>query len=160
MSAVQHEVVDLDHVAGAAGRRLDLVLVEDDVLARGDLVALHDLLVGDLLVLLRAEAPVLDARPVLEVDLVEVNGLGLGRRVQLHGDVHDPDGDRPVPDRPRHRCGSYPQPAGWNVCGGSEPPPASSIPERQIAWTCRSQGSLARRVSCAAAHQPWSPWSS
>jgi hypothetical protein len=101
------EVVDLDDVARAPRRRLDLVLLQDHVLARGDLVALHDLLVGDLLVLLRAEPPVLDARPVLEVNLVEVDRLGLRRRVQLHRDMHDPDGQRPVPDRPRHR-GAHP----------------------------------------------------
>ena len=75
MSAAHTKCVDLDDVARAAGGRLDLVLVEDHVLTRGDLVALHDLLVGDLLVLLRAEAPVLDARPVLEVDLMEVDRL-------------------------------------------------------------------------------------
>ena len=45
-------------------------------------------------------------------------------------------------------------PAGWNTSGGSEPPPLSSMPVRQIACTWRSQRRLPRRVSCAAAHQP------
>ena len=51
------------------------VLLEDDVLAVGDLEALDDLLVGDLLVLLGAEAPVLDGRAVVEVDLAEGHAL-------------------------------------------------------------------------------------
>ena len=84
-------------------------LVSTTNAAVGELVALDDLVVGDLLVLLRADLAVLDARAVGEVHLVEVDALGLGRRVDLDRDVDEPEGDRAVPDRAgRHGRDGYP----------------------------------------------------
>jgi hypothetical protein len=85
---------------GCARRRGgDLVLLEHDVLVRRDLEALDDLGVGDLGVLDRADALVLDRRAVLLVDLAEGDGLALGRRMHLHGHRDGAEGDGPVPDR-------------------------------------------------------------
>jgi len=39
------------------------------------------------------------AGETISVDLVEVHGLGLGRRVDLDRHRHEAEGDRPVPDR-------------------------------------------------------------
>jgi hypothetical protein len=85
-------------VRGPTGRCRNLVLLEHDVLAVGDLEALDDLLVRDLAVLGRAEAPMLDLPLVRQVHLAEAHGLGLDRRVQLHGHVDHADGDRSVPE--------------------------------------------------------------
>src|SRR4029453_12351760 len=63
-----------------------------------DLVALDHLVVGDLVVLLRTDPPVLDPGAVPGVHLIEVHALRLGGRVQLDRHVHEPEGDRAVPD--------------------------------------------------------------
>ena len=65
-----HELLDVDDLAPVARRGLDLVLLENDVLIRLDLIALDDLLVRDLAILLGADPAVLDGRAVLRVDLV------------------------------------------------------------------------------------------
>ena len=93
------EVLDVDQLRALARGGRDLVLGELDEGAVGELVAHHDLVLGDLLVLLRADAAVLDPRAVLQVDLVEVDALGLGRREDLHRDGDQPEDDRAVPDR-------------------------------------------------------------
>jgi hypothetical protein len=93
------ELLDLDQARSLAGRGLQLLVLEHHELALGDLVALHDLLVRDLLVLLRADPLVLDPRAVVLVDLVEVHGPVLGGRVDLHGHEDARERDRPVPDR-------------------------------------------------------------
>src|SRR4051812_40841357 len=92
------ELLDLDEPRARAGRCLDLVLLEHHVLAVGDLIAADDLLVRDLLAFLRADALVLDAGAVVDVHLVEVDGLALGRGMDLHGHVHAAERDRAVPD--------------------------------------------------------------
>src|SRR5438105_2153755 len=65
-------------------------------------LALDDVLVVDLLALLRADAAMLDLRAVADVDLLEVDGLGLGGGKDLDGDEHGSEGDGAVPDRARH----------------------------------------------------------
>src|SRR4051812_34937438 len=72
-----NEVIEVDDLAAVAGGRLDFVLLEDDVLVLAHLVALDHLLVGDLLVLLGADALVLDPAPVPRVYQVEVDALRL-----------------------------------------------------------------------------------
>jgi hypothetical protein len=95
------EVVDLDAARLRAGRRRDLLVGQLDPLAPAHLVALDDVVVVDLLVVLGADAPVLDRAAVLGVDLAEVDGLGLGGRVDLDRHGHEAEGDGAVPDRAR-----------------------------------------------------------
>ena len=62
-----------------------------------------DLLPADLDVLLRAEAPLLDARLVLLVQLVEVEVEVARRADQLDGHVDQPEAERAAPQRARHQ---------------------------------------------------------
>ena len=108
------ELLDVHHLAPVAGGRLHLVVVEHHVLAGADLVTLDDVVVGHLLVVLRADAAMLDAAAVVDVHLVEVDALRLGGRVELDGHVDHAEGDRPVPDRARHRLSITPREAPVN----------------------------------------------
>ena len=67
-----HEGLDVDRARLARRRRLELLVGEHDLVAVVELVAVADVLVGDLAVLLGAEAPRLDRRAVLLVQLAEV----------------------------------------------------------------------------------------
>jgi hypothetical protein len=91
------DVLDVDDPTAVAAGGVDLLLVDDDVLARAHLVPAHDLVARHLTLVLRAEAPVLDARAVGHVDLLEVHPAGVDRGVQLdrHGD--GAEHDRAVP---------------------------------------------------------------
>ena len=75
---------------------------DDHVLVRRDLVALHDVLVGDLLAVGRADPLLLDPHPVGVVQLVEADGLLRNGAVELHGHVHEPEADGASPDRSSH----------------------------------------------------------
>lgn len=96
------ERLDADRRAAVGGRRRQLLLGQDRVLAVGDLMALDDLLVRDLLVLLHAEPAVLDARPVGQVHLVEGDALRCRRGVQLDGDGDVPEGQDGVQEGAWH----------------------------------------------------------
>ena len=88
---------------GGGQRQVGEVLVgEDDHLAAAEVVALGDVVVGDLFAADRAGALVPDPAAVVAVHLVEPDVLLLGGRVQLHRDRHQPERDRALPDRP-HR---------------------------------------------------------
>lgn len=93
-----HELVQRHDLAAVAGGRLDLVVLEHDVLALADLVALDHLLVGDLAVLLGADAAVLDARAVAGVHLAEGHRLRLGGGVELDRHVDQAEGHGAVPE--------------------------------------------------------------
>src|SRR5207249_2709119 len=67
-----------------------------------DLVALHDVLVRNLLAVRRADPLHLDALAVLVVELVEADRLLRDGAVELDRHVHQPEADRASPDRPRH----------------------------------------------------------
>lgn len=97
------ELLELDDVGAVARGRGDLVLLQHHVLPAGPLVAHHDLLVGDLLALLGAHAPLVQPLAVGGVDLMEVDRPVLERGEDLHRDRDPAEHDRPVPDRPWHR---------------------------------------------------------
>ena len=96
------EVGDLDLARLLRLGGLELLLGEDDVLAPAEVepphdAVLRDLLAGPLVDLLVAD-PV--GRPLLE--LVEVDALVRGGRVQADGDVHQPEAEGALPDRAWH----------------------------------------------------------
>jgi hypothetical protein len=98
-----HELLELDQVRALAGGGVDLLLVEQHVLAAAQLVAAGDLLVGHLLALLGADPLLLDLSSVGRVNLMEVHALVLGRGMDLDRDRGEAERDRAVPDRSRHR---------------------------------------------------------
>ena len=96
------ELVELDHVSAVAGGGVDLVLAEHHVRAVRALVSLDDLFVGDLAALLGADAALLELLAVGGVDLMEMDRVVLGGRVDLDRHRDPTQHHRPVPDRPRH----------------------------------------------------------
>src|SRR6185295_1185124 len=68
-----------------------------------DLIALDDLLVGDLLAVGLGHPLVPDARAVARAKLAEAHGLPRHGAVELHGHVQEPEADRSAPNRPSHR---------------------------------------------------------
>jgi hypothetical protein len=94
-------VLDVDRLALGRACGLELVVVEHHVLARAHLEALDHLPAIDL-------APVGvhelmgDLRAVKFVQLAELDSLGIGGAEDLHGHIDAREGERPVPDRPRH----------------------------------------------------------
>ena len=115
------ELFEIDRLGGHRHERLELVGVDDDVAALGDLVALHDVVVADLVTGLGVDLAVADARHVAFVELVERHALAPHRVEQLDGDRHQPERDRSTPHRPCHGQESttfepWPNPAterGW-----------------------------------------------
>jgi hypothetical protein len=97
-------VLDVDRLALGRARRLELVVVEHDVLARAHLEALDDLSAIDLAPV-RVDELVRDLRAIGLVQLAELHALGVGGPEDLHGHVDPGEGERPVPDRPRHSPG-------------------------------------------------------
>ena len=79
-----------------AFERLELGLLDDDELALRRLPALDDLVGGELTVVLRAPALLLDRRQALAVEQAErdvrLAGGGLRRRREADGDADEPEG--------------------------------------------------------------------
>jgi hypothetical protein len=73
---------------------LELLVGDHHVAIGRDLVALDDVLVGHLFVGRRVDALLPDARTGLVGELVEADGLGRGRGVQLDGHVDESEADR------------------------------------------------------------------
>jgi hypothetical protein len=78
---------------------VEVVVGHDDVLVLLDLVALDDVLEVDLLPVDRAHALHADAPHVLVVELIEPQGLLLGRRVHGDRDRDEAERDGPLPHR-------------------------------------------------------------
>src|SRR4051794_34479158 len=97
------ERLDVDRAGLARRGRGELLVAEHDLAPVVELVAVADVLEADLLVLLRAEAPGLDRRSVLLVQLPEVQVLVAHRAEQLDGDVDEPEAQRAAPQRSRHQ---------------------------------------------------------
>ena len=97
------EVLDVDRAGLLGGDRVELLGRDHDVALLGQLEALDDLLVRDLLVGHGVHALLGDAVARVGVELVEADGLARDRRVELDGHVDEPEGDRAAPDRPWHR---------------------------------------------------------
>ena len=103
------EVLDLDGLRLLGIERLELAGLDEHVAVGRQLVALDDVLVGDLVAGRRVDALLLDAHAGLAVELVEAHGLARHRGVELDGDGHQPEGDGTGPDRPGHGCRVCPQ---------------------------------------------------
>ena len=98
MSVEVDEVLDVDRPGLRGIERVQLLRRDHHVPVRGDLEALHDVLVGDLLPILGADPLLLDPGVVGVVELVEPHGLLRNRAVELHGHVHEPEADCASPD--------------------------------------------------------------
>src|SRR5262249_48337292 len=94
------EVLDLDRAGPLRIELGELVLGQEDVLVRRVLVALDDLLVGDLLAVGLGHALVANPRAVALAELAEADGLLGDRAVELHGHVQQPEADRSTPNGP------------------------------------------------------------
>ena len=97
------EVLDLDRPRLLGVELLELLPGQNDVLLGRDLIALDDLLVGDLLAVGLGHPLVPDARAVARAQLAEAHRLARHGAVQLHGHVQEPEADRSAPNRPSHR---------------------------------------------------------
>src|SRR5690606_27444055 len=82
------ELMYVDATTGGERQVSEVLVVEDHHLAAAEVVALGDVVVGDLFTVDAADALVLDPAAVLAVHLMEPDVLFLRRRVEL-----DPDGD-------------------------------------------------------------------
>src|ERR1044071_8184642 len=97
------EEVTFEHIVKGYEVEKDRYVVgEDDVAVLLDLVALDDVLEGDLFAILLADALVADGPAVLVVELVETERLLLGRRVDGDRDRHEAEADGPLPHGTRH----------------------------------------------------------
>ena len=81
---------------------LELLVAEDDVLAAAEVEPADDPVLGDLLAGSLVDLLVADPvrRPLFE--LVEVDALVRGGRIQADGDVHQSETEGPLPDRAWH----------------------------------------------------------
>jgi hypothetical protein len=100
------EGVDVDRPRLARLHRGELLVRDDDLLSV-EVVAVCDLLPEDLGILLRAEAPLLDAHLVLLMQLVEVVVDIAYRADHLDRNVHQAEAERPAPQRPGHQLFAF-----------------------------------------------------
>ena len=91
------ELLEVDRLRRHRHERLELVRIDHDVAALGDLVALDDVVVADFLTGFGVDLPVADARHVALVELVERHALAPDRVEQLDGDRHQSERDRAAP---------------------------------------------------------------
>jgi hypothetical protein len=99
------ELEDLDRLRRLGTDPREVLVGDHDVLALLVLVAAHDLVVGNLLVIERAAADVLDAPLVLLMEKVEAHVVRADRGLELDGDRDQAEVDRAVPECVGHRCG-------------------------------------------------------
>ena len=103
------DVDELDEVQSLAALQLDavdLLLVEEDIMPFGDLVALDDLVAVDGADA-RHDLLIFNALPRRLVDLMELDlGAAPGGGEQLHGDRHQRKADLSSPDRARGHLSS------------------------------------------------------
>src|SRR5439155_20915749 len=83
------------------------------------LVAADDLVPGDLLAADGARPLVLDSALIFRVQLVELQGLLLGRGVHAHGDRHEPERYRALPNGLCHDGTSFSRSAPRDGCRDS-----------------------------------------
>ena len=100
---VLDEPRDVDGLARAQRKLLEVVVVELDVVALLVLVPADDVAPRDLVVALDAPALVLDAAPVLGTEQVERDlALAFGREIEADGNGDHPEAHHAAPDGPRH----------------------------------------------------------
>src|SRR5205085_4978978 len=110
------EVQDVDGPRSLGVERLQLLGRDHDVLVAGDLVALDDVLKGDLLAVLGADPLLLDAGAVLVVQLVEPDVLLRGRGEELDGHVDQTETDGAAPDGSWHGSRDLPPVDATRTC--------------------------------------------
>jgi hypothetical protein len=94
------ELHDIDDTRRLGPHLRDVLLVEDDVLALFELVALDEVCVRDLLLAGRAPSLLLDACAALPMELVEADGRGRVRGWEhTDGDVDQADLEITLPSR-------------------------------------------------------------
>ena len=102
------ELHDVDHARRLRADLGDVVLVQNDVFALLELVALDEIGVGDLHLARRTPALLLNARPAFAVKLIETDG---GRRVRgwedTDGDIDQTDLEVALPGRARCHKDSF-----------------------------------------------------
>jgi hypothetical protein len=96
------ELLDVDRAGRLGVEGGQLVVANQDVLARRQLVALGDRLVGHLVTVGGRHLPVLDPRAGASVDLVEGHVLARHGGEQLDGDVDQPEADGTAPHGTGH----------------------------------------------------------
>ena len=96
------ELLDVDRPGLLRVERVELVALDDDVAVGRELVALDDVLVGDLVAGARVDAALLDAHAGLAVELVEAHRLARDGGVELHRHRHQTEGDGACPHRAGH----------------------------------------------------------
>src|SRR5262249_25182345 len=127
------EALDVDRPARLDRHRVEVLVREDDVAVLLHLESLDDMLEGDLLAVLLADALVTDPAAVLVVELVELQPLLLGRRVDRNRDRHEAEGDGPFPHGSWHRSPPWdgPHAAGTvSVAAADDTAAARSCPRR------------------------------
>ena len=125
------EVLDLDRAGSPSACSAAISsLLDDDVLAGLDLVALHDLVGRDLFAGLLRDPAVADAGAGVLLELVEADVLRLRGRHQPHRHRHEPEADRTGPDRAAARRASW-------CLAGRQPPMAYYL---RRSWPARVQG--------------------
>src|SRR5262245_1701262 len=124
-----YEVLDLERLSGGHPRLLEVLVGEDHELTLLDLVALHDVLPGNLTALLFAHALVVDGASVPVVEEPEAQLAPAGHRgIEADRDGHQAEGHRSSPDGARHarrrskpnasECAPWPRPATRVDCCG------------------------------------------
>jgi len=94
-----HELRDLDGLGLWLLDGFELVRAEQDVLALGEFITLHDVFAGYDLVFLRADVLLLHTSATGLVHHVESNaGFGFGCRVKLYRQRNQPERDRRCSD--------------------------------------------------------------
>ena len=104
VAAGRDEGLDLDGADRLEGHVLQVGVVDHDVLALGVLEAADRVGAADVLLVVGAPRPHLDARQARLVEQVEAQpGVRLRGQVELDGDGHEPELDRAAPHRASHR---------------------------------------------------------
>ena len=102
------EVLDVDRLGLGRLDGVEFGGVDHHVAVRRDLIALDQILVGDLLPGGGVDALLRDPRARLGVELVEADRLAVDRAVQLDGHGDEPEADGAGPDRTGHEPASVP----------------------------------------------------
>ena len=123
------EVLDLDRAGLLRVEVRELLARQGHVLVGGELVALDDVVVGDLLAVCLGHALVAHPGAVLLAQLAEAHGVLRDRAVQLHRHVQQAEADRPAPNRSSHSLITSTRPF--------DAAEVTPVPARSLAGPCR-----------------------
>jgi hypothetical protein len=117
------EAGHIDHLGPARCDLVEFAGIDDHVVAFAEVVALDDVVRGDLPAGALVDAFAADAVRAVPLQLMEVHGVVLGRRVQTDRDGDQSEGENSGPDGSRHllpppRSDAFRRYAGFpHVCG-------------------------------------------